>query len=218
MSSQQPDQSAVGQFLSKVPSPEARRCVIDYITKSKQLFTKFERLKSGGARAYGDVIATIPSPTPERLASFHRVIAGINTQYEQVKDTFKNELARQDANNRPLRSAQLIKFQQKAMAIEMVALYNRLRASFVLTRSPQIRQLLVDVVYKFARVFSAIYLKQLQIMSNFRIMLIENGIIVVGLLSESIKLLVTTDSRWESIYLNFMTDEFASNVGYSDIW
>ncbi|CAN3373757.1 hypothetical protein DIURU_005787 [Diutina rugosa] len=209
MSSQQPGQSALGQFLHSLPSPGARRCVIDYIGMTRQFHSRLDEAKVSCANYVSNVIVPVPDLTPEEFAKYNSVIVQFNSYYNEARDVVRLQVLAQEAKNEPLRTMQITETQQELLYLELTLLSRRRRTLNLLRPCRSSRDQLNTMVDVYSKIYFNYYHQQTLLMKSTKCTLSSvYGIIVVGLSIESIKLLVTSETGWESIYLNLSTDEF----------
>lgn len=209
MSSQQPGQSALGQFLHVLPSPGARRCVIDYISMTRQFHSRLDDAKVLCANYVSNVVVPVPDLTPEEFAKYNSVIVQLNSYYNEARDLVRLQVSAQEAKNKPLRTKQITETQQELLYLELTLLSRRRRTLNLLRPCRLSRDQLNTMVDVYSKIHFDYYHQQTLLMKLTKRMLSSvYGIVVVGLLIESIKLLVTSETGWASIYLNLRTDEF----------
>lgn len=209
MSSQQPGQSVLGQFLRLLPSPGARRCVINYICKTRQFHSRLNNAKVDCANYVSNLIVSVQDLTPEELAKYNSAIVQINSYYDEARYLVRLQVLAQEAENRCLQTKQITETQQELLYLELTLLSRRRRTLNLLRPCRLSRDKLNTLVDAYSKLFFENYHQQTLVMKLTKRMLASvYGIIVVGLLIESIKLLVTSETGWESIYLNLLTDNF----------
>lgn len=203
MSVQQPGQSAIGRFLSLLPSSQDRRCVTNYIAMPRES----EKAKRSCAVEAGDKLLNASNLTSKQLESYERIMAF----YEEL--TFMNKVTPQTASHRHLQPEQVIETQETLLSFDLKLLDKRRTFLKVVKHSLQGHQELDSIVEEYSGLFRLLYDQHMQLMKLTMLALSLNpNTTVVGLLGSIIKLLVKIESRHEILSLNFSIGEFTRCV------
>lgn len=199
MSAQQPGLSAIGRFLSLLPSPQDRRCVTNYIAMSRES----EKAKLSCAVEADHKLLNASNLTSGELHSYKTIMA----LSEQL--TLTNKEAAQTVSHRHLQHEQVIETQETLLSFDLILLVERRTTLNAVKPSLEGHQELDSIVEEYSGLFRLLYDQHTQLMKLTMLALSLNpNITVAGLLGSSIKLLVNIESRQKLLLLNFSTGKF----------